>query len=213
MLENYDGQMELGHAQIGLCHWLDRKSYEQELRKFFVGASFGKIDPKGEAKVYLEKTPNNARLLPVINTMFEDVLVLHVIRDPVQVVDSLIRASKGWGESWATKSVRKATRSWIKAVSSACRDGRRMGPRYFEFGYDRLMGEPDWLLGEIFDRLELEYDERVISDCITQASDTSDLPKGFVSGNSTAQALGRINRWRVRRRTKSVVKEFGLSFR
>lgn len=210
MLENYDYQASMGQSHVGLHDWISRDSYKDELREFFGQVTFRQKDPDGRAEVYLEKTPGNARLLPLINSVFEAPLVIHLIRDPVEVVDSMLRASKGWGDEWAPKSLRKATKGWTKTVSRACREGRKMGPCYMELSYDALKREPEVTLANLFERLGLAFDEEIIRRCIESAGDTSDLPQGFVSRQRRQTSLGRLGKWYVRRKARPIIESYNL---
>jgi hypothetical protein len=46
-------------------------------------------------------------------------LFIHIVRNPTDVVRSLIEASSGWAEPWAPSSVESACSMWIKNVEAA----------------------------------------------------------------------------------------------
>lgn len=94
--------------------------------------------------------------------LFPDARVVHIIRDPRDVVASSLETP------WTPGSSRQIARSWRDFTTRCLRAGLRAGPRrYLAVRYEDLVGDPESLLrrichfvGEDFDLAMLDPDER-----------------------------------------------------
>lgn len=94
-----------------------------------------------------------ARLLPKAK-------IIHLIRDPREVVASLLAASKDWGRNWAPRRASKAVAIWWQHVSAAERAATRLShEQFFGIHYQDLYADPVSKLGEISKFLKIEWPE------------------------------------------------------
>jgi hypothetical protein len=95
-----------------------------------------------------DKTPVYARWLPRLHQLFPDAQVIHIIRDPRDVVCSLL--SMPWFEGDAFD----ASEHWRAHVASAHDDGTRLfGDRYLEVRYEDLVQDPQSIARRICEHL------------------------------------------------------------
>jgi hypothetical protein len=106
---------------------------------------------------WADKTPTYARRLGCINELFPTCQVVHIIRNPYDVVAS---HKKRWG--W--KAARKATAGWSQYISSARAAASDLGQdRYYELRYEDLIRDPRSSTGRLCTFLGEEWDERLVN--------------------------------------------------
>lgn len=88
-----------------------------------------------------EKTPDHARQSELLCDLFPDCALIHVVRDPRDVVASMLRMP------WGDKSVLSNTRQWLDCQHGALRVKDR--PQYFRVVYEDLVVDPDGELERI----------------------------------------------------------------
>ncbi len=136
----------------------DKDYWHRKVAELFSTTMQDYAERRGKGR-WADKTPLYALHLDYLDVLFPDALVLHVVRDPFDVVASH-RSRWGW---W---SGLKAVEKWGRYVRSARTAGRRLGPaRYRELRYDRLITDPEaelrgvteWL-GEPWDPALLDHE-------------------------------------------------------
>ena len=206
LVNQFDILAKMDHAQAGLHHWINRSELIRKTRNFFESITIA--NSKIEASVLLEKTPDHARCIPLIKEIYPDSLIIHVIRNPIAVCDSLIRASKGWGRDWAPNSLKHTTKMWRDLVTSACKDGR-IYDGYVEVYYDDLINNQCETLTSILKKLDLNGDGQTLDAMMNFASKSGDLPEGFVSSKQ-ASKFNFLQKQYIKYRCRQVIEEFGL---
>lgn len=108
---------------------------------------------------WADKSPGYALILDFVDALYPDCQVVHVVRDPCDVIDS-------WRRRWGLRRAREAVRAWPSHVSAA-RDFARRHPedRCREIRYEELVASPDatvrallgWL-GEPWDEAVMQFD-------------------------------------------------------
>jgi hypothetical protein len=105
---------------------------------------------------WAEKSPGYALHLDYIDSLFPDCQVIHMIRDPRDVLDSWIRR-------WGYTSGRDAIRSWPSHVKAARAFGAKHGPeRYREVRYEVLVHEPEPVMRGLIEWLGESWEEEVL---------------------------------------------------
>ena len=106
-----------------------------------------------------DKDPKSIEYLPVLRWMFPDSRVLHMVRDPRDVV--LSREKAGWSRN----------RSWLShllAYRTQFNLGRRKGrelfdQNYLEIQYEKLITEPEKTLREVSKFLGIKYTDQMLA--------------------------------------------------
>jgi len=106
-----------------------------------------------------DKDPRAIEYLPLLKTLCPDVHVIHMIRDPRDV---LISKKKAY---WSRKG-----HVWKHVFANRVqfRTGRKLGPelfgaRYHEVCYEDLLSSPQKVLRELCKKLGIAYDERMLA--------------------------------------------------
>jgi Sulfotransferase family len=96
-----------------------------------------------------EKTPQHTLFSQTLCDWYPHGIILHIIRDPRDVVASLQRMP------WAAQSVVQNARRWLKGNLAAHRCSHR--PQYVPVRYETLVTQPEQELARICDRLGEDY--------------------------------------------------------
>lgn len=105
-----------------------------------------------------DKDPRSIEYLRVIARHFPNALVLHIIRDPRDVLNSKKRAK--WSSGRPTWQYVFANRVQIKMARS---DGPALfGGRYIEISYEELLARPGEVLESLCERMALSFDDRML---------------------------------------------------
>jgi hypothetical protein len=211
----------------GLDELLDREAFVEWMRNLYGEARRAALELKPGATRLLEKTPDNARHLPLIREIVPDACFVHIVRDPKDVVASLLeRHRRPFGE-WAPSDVLTATRIWLGNVSAALRDGDptdTLPIRYEDLKADAhkvlqrvtdfagLPGRVDeWFRGDPrarpADRLEfiVRRPDRLAANGHGDANRERRVP----AGPPTTTALSELECWYVESRCFAEMAEFG----
>ena len=93
---------------------------------------------------WADKSPDYALMLEYIEELYPECQVVHIVRDPSDVVQSWIRF-------YGVRSVRRAARSWVRYVRAAHEFARsRPAHRALEVRYEDLVGDPEQSLRALF---------------------------------------------------------------
>jgi hypothetical protein len=122
---------------VGLDKVLSAEGFRVCVRRFAETALNGVAVEHPGARVLLEKTPGNALVWREIRALFPEALLVHVLRDPRDVVSSLRAAGRSWGRSWAPTGTAGAALLWRGLVESA--QGVEDDPRGLVVRYERLL--------------------------------------------------------------------------
>jgi hypothetical protein len=96
-----------------------------------------------------EKTPQHALFAETLCDWYHGATLIHMIRDPRDVVASLQRMP------WASDSVVQNARRWLQCNLAARRCSHR--PQYLPVQYEALIAQPEEVLQGICERLGEEY--------------------------------------------------------
>lgn len=128
---------------IGLPAVLEQPAFDAVLRGMVDQVILSSVAAKPSARTVLEKTPSNSLCVGLINRLVPDARFIHVVRDPRQVVGSLLEARHSWADaSWAPGRPASAARLWRRHFEGA-RQAAAFGPdRYLELRYEDLKKDP-----------------------------------------------------------------------
>jgi hypothetical protein len=119
-------------------------SYES----FFASLLACYADSEGKPR-WGEKTPHHARFTEALCNWYPGANILHLVRDPRDVVAALQRVS------WASNSVLTNARTWLKYNLAASQSSQR--PGYILIRYETLVSQPDRELARICEHLGESY--------------------------------------------------------
>lgn len=96
---------------------------------------------------WVNKTPRYVMSLPMLQRLFPDMIFIHCIRDPRDVVASML------SRSWGPKSAEEGAQFWLACVNRADAFGRSAPDRYIEIRYEELTADPQAVLSRTLGRL------------------------------------------------------------
>jgi hypothetical protein len=117
---------------------------------------------------WADKSPDYALMLDYIDVLYPDAQILHIVRNPRDVIDA-------WRRFYGLKSVGRAAQTWVRYVRSA-HDfaGRQPEGRVMEMRYEDVVGQPEPTLRTLFSWLGESWDDGVL--------DFADRPHSFGAG-------------------------------
>jgi len=119
---------------------------------------------RGKAR-WGDKTPMYMSRLGLIDRLFPDALLLHVVRDGRDAARSFLEMPAGLvTESWAHPSdVQGFACQWRTEVRAARALGRRARGRYLELRYEELVAEPERAMRSVSAFAGLEFDPAMLA--------------------------------------------------
>ena len=104
-----------------------------------------------------EKTPGYVRNMDSIATVLPEARFVHLIRDGRDV--ALSRRKRGMG---ADKPMAKTATLWRRRIEDARSQARKLDGRYLELRYEDLVADPEPLLRQIGEFIELDFDPAML---------------------------------------------------
>jgi Sulfotransferase family len=93
---------------------------------------------------WADKTPTHAIILDFIDALYPTCQVIHMVRDPVDVIDSERRKH-------GLQRARRTSADWPRHVAAARHFGQTHPPdRYLEIRYEHLVQDPEKVLRDMF---------------------------------------------------------------
>ncbi len=138
------------------------------------------IISKLEANIFfVEKTPYHALYLKEIIHFLPEAKILHLVRDPQQVISSILSASQTWGSGWAPSSIELATQMWLDHVESVNEFKDKINEhQFYELRYEDLLPDGKTTFTQLLESfLQLDTEESNI-DQIFQLNTKEAMQKG-----------------------------------
>jgi len=202
-----------GRGGLGLACYLTEKEFLFALKAYLnllMAPMLAQLQP---GDIFLEKTPSHALFLLEILELLPKARFLHIVRNPRDVIASLLAASKSWGKTWAPSKVEQAAAVWITHVEAVKGASRLLRPdQFMEVSYEGLFSDQARTLRSILKFLNLDWDDENLAAAVaTNSADSIKAQKGtkieiggefFATMGSVAQEpsgfvrKGRPNVWR-----------------
>jgi hypothetical protein len=151
-------------------------------RELFIAVLRNYAELQGK-KRYGEKTPQHALFSEVLCEWYPGAAIIHLIRDPRDVVGSLQNMA------WASKSVVINARAWVRHNAAAIRSNRR--PGYLRVLYETLVVEPERELARICAHLGEDYSPLMLA---PSSEDITSKP--WSKRSQLAVTVQRLGVWR-----------------
>lgn len=214
---------------LGLRHLLDEDQF-LELCRGLAREVLSKI-ATSDSPVVVEKTPGHVTTARLILDCFPDARFLHVVRDPRDVVCSLLAAEASWAEGWAPRDAHDAAHMWRDLVTRGCGIAE-MTDAYREVRYEDLQADAAGELAGILSWMGLSNSPRTCREAARAASmdtmsgggegddgaagsrpwDTGREPKGFFrkgESGSWREDLTPLQLHTIEYVTRDVMPDFG----
>ncbi len=106
-----------------------------------------------------EKDPSNTLCLTAMKNVFPEARLVHIIRDPRDVVLSRLKTDMNMH-----KDVRKWAQNYAGTFQLGRQQGKQLyGPRYTEIFYEQLIQEPEQALDQLCSWLGIAYDPAMLA--------------------------------------------------
>jgi hypothetical protein len=164
LLQRWRGDLENGGTRpAGLGCYMDEDGFSASVRRFADELLRPLTGRLVSGELFVEKTPSHARCLPEILELMPQVRVIHMQRDPRDVVASLLAASSSWAAGWAPKSARAAAAKWL-AYSRAVRRAKSLFEpgRFLETSYEAMQRDAAAELRRCLEFMRLPFDEEFV---------------------------------------------------
>jgi LPS sulfotransferase NodH len=121
-------------------------------------------------ELFLEKTPSHALFIPEIKELLPESRFIHLLRDPRDVVASLMAASRTWGATWAPSDAGVGAAMWLQHVQAVQAAASNLtGQEFYELSYEKLWDFPRETLKDLARFLGVTWTD----DAITSAIETN----------------------------------------
>lgn len=130
--------------------------------------------------IYVDHSPWHALCLPEVWDIFPHARVVHVVRNPADVVDSLRRSYLA-GYRWAGATTRDRVQLWMRFVDHV--ESHRADPRLVEIRYEDIAADPRESLRRLVASIGWSWDERFLLPLAT-------LHSGWTSSR---EPIGRVD--------------------
>ena len=157
----------IGRGGTGLACYLNEAEFLAIQRKYLASLLAPMLQGLQPGQIFLEKTPGHALFITEIVQLLPAAKIIHLVRDPRDVVASLLAAAKGWGKSWAPRDVKMALQEWrwhVEAVHKAA--PRLAAGQFWEVCYEDLVDNPARQLRLAADFLHLPWQDEEIAAAI-----------------------------------------------
>jgi hypothetical protein len=147
---------------VGLACYFTEAEIIDVLRGFMRTLLQRMLEPLGEGQFFVEKTPAHALYLGEIAEFLPKSRIIHVLRDPRDVVASLLAARRTWASesSWAPERAREAAQLWVRIVNSVSRFSRKsISEQLLELRYESLYDAPLQALTGLRDFVGLKWSD------------------------------------------------------
>ena len=161
------GLRPVGRGGTGLSCYFSEDEFFAQLRQYLFSLLQPMIGTLQDGELFIEKTPSHALCIPEIKRLLPDSRIIHILRDPRDVVASLLAVSRSWGAAWAPHHAAEAAILWADHVRSVRSAARHLSGREFtEIKYEQLWKEPEGVIEQVARFLELEWSTEEIRTAI-----------------------------------------------
>jgi LPS sulfotransferase NodH len=157
LTNEFDPERASGRGGVGLPCYLREGEFVQILRDYAHALLASMVGNLANDEIFLEKTPSHALFIPEIKKLLPESRIIHIMRDPRDVVASLLAAQKTWGKGWAPDGAGRAALTWVKHVRAVKQAEKNLSDsEFYEVTYEQLSTDPVETLSSVFTFLRRE---------------------------------------------------------
>jgi len=163
---------------LGLACYFSEQEFYEGLKEYLSRLLTPMLNGLQTGQIFLEKTPGHAVFVREIAELLPQAKIIHLVRDPRDVVASLLAASRSWGRQWAPQRARQAAGMWVRHVTAAQSGTPLLPPgQFMEVRYESLYRDTVSVLHDISRFLRLSWTEEDIAAAVKDNS-TEKLRQG-----------------------------------
>jgi hypothetical protein len=130
--------------------------WHAKVRSLFEAPHRAYAEHQGKVR-WADKSPDYALMLDYIDTLYPDAQIVHIVRNPRDVIDA-------WRRFYGLKSVHRAAQAWVRYVGAAHTFAETMGPgKVMELRYEDLAREPESTLRALLTWLGEPWSDDVLA--------------------------------------------------
>lgn len=153
---------EDGRGGIGVPAYQEQAEFMDMLHRQ-VREVLSKSDEYQKGSVFVEKTPDHIRHILDIQRVVPDARIVLVMREPADIIESMLSAGSGWGRHWAPGSIVSAIRLCYYFVRKANSDYKMADKsKIHVVRYEDLRDEPVGVLRNLLQFLDVDSSEGAI---------------------------------------------------
>jgi LPS sulfotransferase NodH len=162
-----DPRTATGRGGTGLSCYFQEEQFFRILKNYTIQLLEPMIGDLKPGELFVEKTPSHALCVTQIKNLLPESRIIHVLRDPRDVVASLLAASRTWGAAWAPRRPGAAAATWVEYVR-AVRDATKdlSEAEFHQITYEQLWESPEKTLRQIVHFLGLEWSDKEIGEAV-----------------------------------------------
>lgn len=165
MLGEGDDADTIGRTGLGLAGYLSEEQFLTLLRQYVVLMEQAAGLQSGD--LFLEKSPSHSLVMSEIRTVLPQSRFIHLVRDPRDVVASLVAASHSWGKGWAPSDPEKAAGVWVKHVKAVREASATLtSDEFIQVRYEDLCADTPATLQTLSTFLGLDWPEEQIGHAV-----------------------------------------------
>jgi hypothetical protein len=138
---------EYNHSQASIDELLKNSKDFQSFTDNYFSAALGKF----KKQYWIEKTPGNAFLFQEFLKTFDESRVIHIVRNPVDSIASLLRRGNNILYACGIYLLNNAA-----ALESEC------SSNYIRVSYEELVDKPEKCIGAVCEFLGVEFEEKML---------------------------------------------------
>jgi len=132
--------------------------YPQESLGELLKGLFNSICRLYNKETFIEQTPWHSMHLEMLVNLFPDMKIIHLVRDPRDVVISFMK-SKWWGEI----SPKEGLNKWAEIVNAVNVFSEKKGMDILEIRYEDLVVNPEYELSRLLLALGLKFEKNIMN--------------------------------------------------
>jgi hypothetical protein len=142
------------HQMIGLSY----KNSRFDLKLFYINLLAKYASKQGKIMIG-DKDPKNIEYLNIIKKIFPESYIIHIIRDPRDVVVSRMKAAWSKNRPFIMQLI-----AYREQLQKGIKDGEALfDNHYYHFLYEKLIDNPEEILKKICKLLKIDYDPEMIN--------------------------------------------------
>lgn len=218
-VRSWRGEIEKASSNpwaVGISWYLGEDYFLSALREYAYNLIKPHISDLKAGQLFIEKTPNHAEYIPEILAVFPECKVIHIVRDPRDVVASLIAAAKSWAK-YFPKSALSAAKMWVRYINAVHSSQNLLGKdQFYQLKYEHLLTSTRDVVESLSEFLGVQWKQEDLENAISENDATSKIRKR--GGEDPAKFLRKarpgswkedlnwkqkLDVWRVARKTMS----------
>jgi len=171
LLKAWDYQVKVAtrdtRSGSGLPCYMDDAQYINTLKGFLFELLKQMVNNIERDRIFVEKSPSHVNSISSIHELLPKAQIIHIIRDPRDVVASILAASRSWGKNWAVDNAKIAAHTWCKHINNVIKASKKLDKsNFFEIRYETLVANPAQSLVNIGNFIGLSWSESDLEEAV-----------------------------------------------